>query len=174
MTKNYKLEWKKYNGHKINNVAQYVKTWSDNNPHGQIIIGCDSQVHRKCIKYSVSICLHMIDENKIGHGAHVIFANHFDTNKALRKDVMQKLWVETLISMEAAEEVKSLFTKDDPQIEVHLDYNSDPQYYSNSLYKNGIGIFEGMGYKAYGKPYAFGASHASDALCKNKQAKGIR
>ena len=151
-----------------------VKEWVDKNPFGNVIIGCDSQAHSKYIKYSVSIAMHMVDEYGIGHGAHVIFANYLDTNKALRKDVTSKLQAEAFITMEAAESAKALLESGELKIQVHLDYNSNPKYYSNNLYQNYVGMFRGMGYEAFGKPYAYVASHASDALCKNKQAKGVK
>jgi len=168
----YNLEWKKYNGSNIEDPGTYITDWVNANPHGEIIIGCDSQSHTKHIKYSVSICMHMKDEYGIGHGAHVIFANHFDADRALRKDITAKLALEAVISAEVAEMANEALGGPE-KITVHLDYNTDPKYFSHSLIGN-VGSFKGMGYQAFGKPNAWAASHTSDALCKNKQAKGVR
>jgi len=168
----YNLNWKKYTGENIDSVASYIKEWIDSNPHGNIIVGCDSQKHSKYVKYSVSIAMHMIDEFGIGHGAHVIFANHHETAKHLKHDIRAKLDIETFITLEVVNEITPALGDVKSKLSVHLDYNSDPKYYSNKLYEN-LGYFTGMGIKAFGKPNAYVASHASDALCKNKQAKGV-
>lgn len=173
MEDKYVLDWKMYNGNKITNVSDYVREWALANPFGDIIIGCDSQAHHKYVKYSISICMHMKDEFDIGHGAHVIFANVFATDKSLKRDLHRKLLLEATLSIQAADEAKQNLENCGMKIVVHLDYNSKEEEFSNSLYNSGIGMVNGMGYKAYGKPYAWAASHTSDALCKNKQAKGV-
>jgi predicted RNase H-related nuclease YkuK (DUF458 family) len=171
----YNLQWKKYTGEKVTNIADYVEKWLNTHPHAEVIVGCDSQLKPKEIKYSISICMHKRDAHGIGHGAHVVFANHYVTEKAYRYDIRRKLWLETELAVEAGGQIKDVLTKMNKKALMHLDYNSNPRYAeSNSLLKNGIGYAEGMGFKAVGKPDAWVASHASDALCKNKQAKGVR
>ena len=204
--KSVNLVFKNYKGEVIENVEQYIADWVTENPHGSIMVGCDSQAHTKYIKYSVSICLHMKDESGLGHGAHVIFSNYIDSDRNLKTDIYTKLWAEAELSVNAAikarkglETVKSeiqshneavmhsafnegLEPEDcgglrddiDMKVVVHLDFSSDEDRYSNVLYSSGIGFVRGMGFEAYGKPDAWAASHTSDALCKNKQAKGVR
>lgn len=166
---NYELVWKKYDGTLIKNVSDYVKNWTENHIYGSVTIGCDSQEHSKYIKYSVSICMHDVDESGIGHGAHVIFASFYDKDKNMKTNIYTKLWAEAEISVEAALQLKDCKMK----IMVHLDYSSDENRYSNILYKAGIGYVKGMGFDALGKPHAWAATHVGDSLCKNKQAAGM-
>lgn len=169
----HKLVWRKYDGTRIENISSYVRDWAIENPFGNIIIGCDSQVHSKYVKYSVSICMHIIDDTGVGHGAHVVFANVMDKRPELRRDFHSKLWAEAEISVQAANEAKAGIEGCDMKIMVHLDYNSDERRFSNSLYSSGVGYVRGMGFEAHGKPDAWAASHTSDALCKNKQGKAV-
>ena len=173
--KEIKLEWKKYDGSPILNVSQYVKDWAAEWPNGEIMIGCDSQAHTTYIKYSVSINMHMVDEHGLGHGGHIIFANIVDTSKSMKNDLYTKLWAEAEYSVMAAQEMK--IEDLDMRIVIHLDYNSKPEKYSNVLYSGGLGYVKGMfpygNVEVYGKPDAWAASHSSDAICKNKQAKGV-
>jgi len=55
------LIFKKLNGEIVENVEKYVKDWIKENPYGQVIIGCDSQIHGRRIKYSVAIVMHYVD-----------------------------------------------------------------------------------------------------------------
>jgi len=165
------LNWKKYDGSTIENVSEYVQDWAAKWPKGEIMIGCDSQEHVDHVKYSVTINMHMIDQYGIGRGGHVIFANVIDKSKTLKTDMFTKLWMEAELSVQAAE---SLELNKSIKIIIHLDYNVKAEKYSHVLYNSGIGYVRGMGYEAYGKPHAWAATHSADALCKNKQAKGVK
>ena len=175
-----KLNWKKYDGTPILNVAKYVKEWVEKWPYGEIMIGCDSQAHPTYIKYSVTINMHMRDDTGIGHGGHVIFANIIDYSKSIKNDLYTKLWEEAVYSVKAAQEMDA--ENLDVRIVVHLDYNSEEfnakkKNYSNVLYSGGMGYVKGMlpfgNVEVFGKPDAWCASHVADSLCKNKQAKGV-
>ena len=166
-----KLVFKKINGELIEDANQYVKDWMANFPHSSVMIGCDSQEHSRYVKYSIVIVMHkFLDprkketvDSRIGHGAHVISAEILDKSKNIKNDIYSKLWAETIYTVKAAEMLDGC-TKN---ITIHLDYNSDENEYSYSLYAAGIGYVTGLGYEAYGKPYAWAASHAADDLCKN-------
>ena len=168
----HSLDWRKYDGTPIEDVTSYVKDWVTKWPNGEIMIGCDSQEHTKHIKYSVSINMHMVDKYGMGRGGHVIFANVIDRSKNMKSDLYSKLWTEAELSVQAAQELDL-----DKKIKlvIHLDYNSKEEKYSHVLYNAGIGYVKGMlGIEdVYGKPDAWAATHSSDAICKNKQAKGI-
>ncbi|NJO91333.1 MAG: hypothetical protein HC831_21985 [Chloroflexia bacterium] len=175
MTKILELEWKKYDGTPILNVADYVKEWVEKWPDGEIMIGCDSQAHSRYIKYSISINMHMVDRYGGGHGGHVIFANVIDTSKSMKNDLYTKLWAEAEYSVRAAQDMDA--ENLGVRIVIHLDYNSNPEKYSNVLYNGGLGYVKGMfngNVEVFGKPDAWAASCSSDAICKNKQAKGIK
>lgn len=174
MSKKLELIWKKYDGTPIEDVASYVHEWADKWPQGEIMIGCDSQEHSNHVKYSVTINMHMIDQYGIGHGGHVIFANVIDHSKNMKSDLYSKLWTEAELSVQAAQDMK--YDEIENRLVIHLDYNSKSEKYSHVLYNSGLGYVKGMlGIDdVFGKPNAWAATHSADALCKNKQAKGIR
>ncbi len=163
-----KLIFKKIDGTVIKDVNQYVKDWMSKYPYAEVTIGCDSQAHAKYIKYSIVIVMHIFYEskeenpNRVGNGAHVISADVIDRNRNLKSDLYSKLWAEAMYTVEAAQ----LIDKCTKNIVIHLDFNSNEDAYSNVLYASGLGYVKGMGYEAYGKPYAWASSHAADHLCR--------
>ena len=177
------LEFRKFDGTRIEDVNQYVKEWVTQYPHGEIIIGCDSQEHSRYVKYAIAIVMHIFMESKesnperTGHGAHVIKSILFDKKhrtprgtlkikngkKSFDTNVLQgKLWKEVELTIEAAQLLKGCNKK----IKVHVDYNSDESAASHILYAPGVGYAQGMGYEAEGKPYAWAATHVADSLCR--------
>jgi uncharacterized protein len=162
-----KLTFKKYDGTVIKDVQAYVKNWVKENPYGTVTIGCDSQEHARYIKYAVSIVMHFKDKWGGGHGGHVINAVFVDTSKNMKSDVFTKLWAEAEITIVVAQMIGDIGKK----IKVHLDYNSDPGKYSHVLYNAGIGYVNSMGYEAYGKPFAYAASHTADRAAKSGRIK---
>lgn len=165
-----KLTFKKNDGTVIEDINKYLKDWMKKYPHSEITIGCDSQAHARYVKYSVVIVMHIFHEskeknpNRMGNGAHVISATVIDRDKTLKTDLYTKLWAEAMLTVQAAQMIDDC-TKN---VVIHLDYNSKEEAYSNVLYNSGIGFVKGMGYQAYGKPYAWAASHAADVHCKGK------
>jgi uncharacterized protein len=162
------LIFKKSNGTIIEDVNQYVKDFISKYPYVEVTIGCDSQAHSRYIQYSVVIVMHVFYESKetnqkrIGNGAHVISATFIERDKNLKSDIYSKLWAEAVYTIEAAQMLDDCVKN----VKIHLDYNSKEDEYSNVLYQAGIGYVKGMGYEAYGKPYAWAATHAADDLCR--------
>lgn len=175
MTK--ELIFRKFNGTLIEDVSQYVKDWAKENPHGQIIIGCDSQEHARYVTYAIAIVMHFKDQWGLGHGAHVIKSiikekkyktpkgtlKIKDGKKSFDTSVLQnKLWKEVEFTIQAAQMLKDC----DKKIKIHVDYNSDEDAMSNILYAPGIGYAQGMGYEAVGKPHAWVSTTVADRLCR--------
>jgi len=164
------LVFKKYDGTVIEDVNSYVREWVTKYPHSEISIGCDSQQHTTYVKYSIAIVMHKFLESKeenpdrVGKGAHIISATIIDKNKTLKTDLYTKLFAEAIYTVEAAQ----LLDGCDKKVVIHLDYNSKKEEYSNILYTAGLGYVRGMGFDVLGKPDAWSASHAADALCKRK------
>ena len=161
--KHKNLIFRKFNGETIEDVGNYVKEWVKNHPYGTVTIGCDSQEYSKYVKYGVSILMHDIDKFGIGHGAHVIFSKVTDTSKTYKSDLYTKLWEEAELSVYTAQLIEDCGSP----ISIHLDYNSKETSYSNVLYNAGIGYVNGMGFKAFGKPFANVASTVSDLICRH-------
>jgi len=167
-----KLTFTKYDGTVIKDVREYVKYWVEENPYGTVTIGCDSQEHARYIKYAVSIIMYhreFLGRERngepifSGHGGHVINASYVDKSKNMKSDVYTKLWAETEVTIEVAKMIGDIGIK--PVL--HLDYNSDENEYSHVLYNAGIGYAKGLGYEAYGKPFAWAASHTADRVAKS-------
>jgi len=160
------LKFKKYDGTFIEDVTTYVERWVAQHPHCTITVGCDSQEHARFIKYSVTICLHDVDQYGIGHGAHVVYADHVDNNRNMKSDIYTKLWAEAELTIQAAKLLEEPALKWGRKITIHLDYNSSEKEYSNVLYAAGLGFVKGMGFEAHGKPFAWASTHVADKLCR--------
>lgn len=162
------MKFKKLDGTHIDDVRSYVKDWVSKNPYGKIIIGCDSQVHGRKIKYSVAVCMQYKDKYGQGHGAHVIAADvwHNRMMKSQADEMPSRLWKEAEYVIKAAMMIDDNDEEFKKRITIHLDYNSDVNAKSNILYASGMGYVTGLGYNAKGKPDAYVATHSADNLCK--------
>ena len=177
------LIFRKFDGTRIEDVNAYVKNWALENPHGDIIIGCDSQEHSRYVTYAIAIVMHyktFLGNDKSGEpiyrgkGAHVIKSiikdkahrtpmsarkgrKDFDTNA-----LQGKLWREVELTIQTANMIRDC----NKQIKIHVDYNSDETAGSNFLYAAGVGYAQGLGYEAEGKPHAWAATKVADSLCR--------
>ena len=167
------LTFTKVDGTPVENVEKYVKDWTKENPYGKVIIGCDSQMHGRRIKYSVAIVMHYIDRLGGGHGGHVLVADSWEkrVTKSPVEEINPKLWKEVEYVLLAAQMVDGndeIFKK---RIVLHLDFNNEAESHShenlsNSLFSSGLGYLSSMGYTAEGKPFAYVATHTADAFCR--------
>jgi predicted RNase H-related nuclease YkuK (DUF458 family) len=163
-----KLIFHKINGNVVEDVETYVKDWTKENPFGTVIIGCDSQVHGRRVKYSVAIVMHYIDRMGGGHGGHVLIADIWEKRMAKTplEEMPSKLWKEAEFVLAAAQMVDGADEKFRKRITIHLDYSDDAKNKSNMMFAAGLGYLTGMGYHAEGKPHAYVATHTADAFCR--------
>lgn len=163
------LIFKKLNGEIVEDVEKYVKDWIKENPYGQVIIGCDSQIHGRRIKYSVAIVMHYVDRMGIGHGGHVLVSDIWAKRKSggtPLEEMPSKLWGEAEYTLLAAQMVDGHDETFKKRIMLHLDFSNETKNKSNIMFAAGIGYLQGMGYNAEGKPHAYVATHTADALCR--------
>lgn len=162
------LKFKKIDGTVIENVEKYVKDWTKRNPYGKVIIGCDSQVHSRRIKFSIVVVMHYKDKYDQGKGAHLIIADVWEKRmlRSQSEEMPSKLWKEALFALQAAEQVNGKDEYFKKSIEVHLDFNSDETKKSNIIYASGLGLLSGYGYRVYGKPDSIIASNCCDHFCR--------
>jgi predicted RNase H-related nuclease YkuK (DUF458 family) len=166
------FKFKKLDGTHIEDVEKYVKNWMEEKremfPNSNIIIGCDSQIHGRRIKYSIVVCMHMIDRMKMGKGCHVISADIWEKriNKSPLEEMPTKLWREAEYVLAVAQLVDGKDEMFRKRITVHLDFNSEENRGSNFLYAAGVGYITAMGYKALGKPESQVASITADHYCR--------
>ena len=166
------FKFKKLDGTLIENVETYVKNWLKDNsekyPYSTITIGCDSQCHGRRIKYSIVVCMHFVDQMRVGHGAHVISADIWEKRVARSQveEMPTKLWREAEFVVEVAQLVDGHDEAFKKRITAHLDLNVEENRGSHMMYAAGLGYVTGMGYRALGKPDAWSATHTADALCR--------
>jgi predicted RNase H-related nuclease YkuK (DUF458 family) len=168
-----KLIFKKISGEVIENVETYVKNWIKENPYGKVIIGCDSQMHGRRIKYSIAIVMHYIDRMGSGHGGHVIVADSWEKRitKSPLEEIPSKLWREAEYVLAAAQMVDGADETFKKRIVLHLDFNNEAESnshenLSNAFFASGLGYLIGMGYAAEGKPTSYVATHTADHFCR--------
>ena len=162
------LIFKKVNGEVVDNIESYVKNWVANNPYGNVIIGCDSQVHGRRVKYSIAIVMHYIDRMGVGHGGHVIVADVWEKRNASNAidEMPVKLWREAEFTVMAAQMIEGTDNAFKKRMLLHLDFNNDTKHKSNMMFAAGLGYLQGMGYKAEGKPFSYVATHTADHFAR--------
>jgi len=137
-------------------VIPYVKSYIDQNPETEILIGCDSQNKKKDTIYAIVIGLY-----KPGKGAHVLYTR-FSTVR--EKDSVSRLLNEVWNSVEIAERIKNELGVTATWIDIDL--NPDPKYRSNQALTSAVGIVTGMGYHVRHKGNSPVMTYAADHLVK--------
>lgn len=155
--------WHRLSGQEITDIkatiaSDVTKNIDDNQL--KFIVGCDSQVHKKFIVYTVSIIM-----LRVGHGGLVYYENtkvprSFSQPKKrlieeTYKSVATAMWLDEIL-IDYALEVE----------EVHSDLNPDKKYLSSEVVSECMGYIHAMGYKGVLKPEAWAASKVADR--KNK------
>lgn len=127
--------FKKMNGEKIS-LIPYIKNYLKEHSDNEILLGCDSQNRGGITTYAVVIGFYTP-----GHGAHIIFNKW----KSLRERISSvRLLNEVWASVELAEILKKEGLPKPKYIDI--DINPDPKFKSNEVFRQAIGLCEGMGY----------------------------
>lgn len=136
-------------------LRNYMASYCKANPNTEIYVGCDSQNFSTHTVY-VSTVLFRYPQS----GAHVLY----------RKEKVEKitaiwprLWGELERSIELASYIQEHCGLDVKQID--LDFNKNPKFPSNSVYKAAIGYAESMGFCTKAKPDLLFATSAANFLC---------
>jgi len=79
------------------------------------------------------------------------------------KDLWTRLWKETEMSIDIAEQMKSEL---DVDIQIDMDYNEDENFKSNRLVNASRGWANSLGYQVNMKPNIQVATRAADHHCK--------
>ena len=137
-------------------LIEYIKTYLNNNPHVDILIGCDSQGYWDKTIYATVIALY-----KPGNGAHVLYKKETVEPERVRQ---VRLMTEVWKSIEVAEVLKNSGL---PQVKyIDIDINPDKRYKSNEVLRAAVGLVEGMGYQVRYKTLGAMATFAADTLVK--------
>ena len=146
---------KLYSGEKVD-VIEYVKEYMEAHNDVEILIGCDSQNFGNKTIYAIVVALY-----HKGKGAHVLF-NKWTTQREHVRSVrlLQEVWY----AIEVAEKFREA---DIPKVKwIDIDINPDPRYKSNEVFRQAVGMVEGMGYSVRYKSLGPIATYAADHLVK--------
>lgn len=117
-------------------LSEYVKEYMRTHQGEQILIGCDSQNMKGKTVYAIVVAFY-----NTGHGGHVIF-HKWKTNRERVGSI--RLLNEVWKSVEVAEEIRKCGY--DARY-IDIDINPDPKYKSNEVFRQAVGLCEGMGYE---------------------------
>lgn len=130
------MEFKKMNGTVVV-LEEYLKGYLASHPGIQLMVGCDSQNGHKDTTYAVVVAMY-----NPGHGAHIIFKRWKTPKEKIRATrLLNEVW----FSVETAEAIKAAGLPKPKWID--LDLNPDPRYASNEVFRQAVGLCEGMGYE---------------------------
>lgn len=150
------MKFKKLHGKEELDMIPYLTAYLEENKDVEILIGCDSQNFNDRTIYAVVIALH-----KPGRGAHVLY-RRWKSNREPTRSI--RLLNEVWYAIEAAEAIK---TAGLPKVKyIDIDINPDPKYKSNEVFRQSVGMVEGMGYECRYKSLGPIATYAADHLVK--------
>ena len=150
--------------HKTIDLISYIKDYVKEYPDTQILIGTDSQNHKRQTVYAIVVALY-----KPGKGAHAIYSRFSENRLYMSKtgDVeTQRLLSEVWYSIETAEKIKNELGIQTKYIDI--DINPDIRYKSNTVLAQAIGLCSGMNYEVRWKKGEKNAmiTYAADHLVK--------
>lgn len=150
------MEYKRlYDGQKIDLIT-YVREWLESKPNAEILIGCDSQNFSDKTIYAIVVALY-----DTGKGAHVIYRRWKTERERVRATrLLNEVWY----AIETAESIKNAGLPKPKWIDIDL--NPDPRYKSNEVFRQAVGMVEGMGYKVRYKTLGPIATYAADHIVK--------
>jgi predicted RNase H-related nuclease YkuK (DUF458 family) len=151
------MEFRKINDRSEFNLLDYVNTYLNKNTDIEILVGCDSQNKRDSTVYAVVVALY-----HKGKGAHIVF-RRWRTDKERVRSV--RLLNEVWYSLEVAEYLRNNGVSQDVTY-IDVDLNPDPKYKSNEVFRQAVGMVEGMGYKCRFKSFGTMSTYAADNLVK--------
>lgn len=133
----------------------YTKAMVAKYPYATIHVGTDSQSISKRTLYATVIAYRLGNR-----GVHYI-VHKIGVPKI--KDLWTRLWKETEMSIDIAEQMKN---KLDVDIQIDMDYNEDENFKSNRLVNASRGWANSLGYQVNMKPNIQVATRAADHHCK--------
>ena len=146
---------KLYSGEKVDLIS-YVKEYMETHKGVEILIGCDSQNFNNRTIYAIVVALY-----HTGKGAHVLY-NKWTAQREPTRSV--RLLNEVWYAVEVAEMMKNAAI---PKVKwIDIDINPDPKYKSNEVFRQAVGLVEGMGYQVRYKTLGPIATYAADHLVK--------
>ena len=137
-------------------LCAYINEYIAQHPDTDIMIGCDSQNYAESTIYAVVVALY-----KKGKGAHLLY-RRWKTSKEYTRST--RLLTEVWNAIETAELMKENNLPKPAWIDIDL--NPDQRYKSNEVFRQAVGMVEGMGYKVRYKSMDPMITYAADHLIK--------
>ena len=150
------MKYKKLYGKEEFELIPYVKEYLENNEGIELLIGCDSQNFSDKTIYAIVVALYAP-----GKGAHVLY-KRWRTDREYTRSV--RLLNEVWYAIETAEVMREAGIKKPKWIDIDL--NPDPRFKSNEVFRQAVGMVEGMGYQCRFKSLGPIATYAADHLVK--------
>jgi len=150
------MKYKKLYGKEELELVPYVKDYLESNEGVEILIGCDSQNQGEKTTYAIVVALY-----RNGKGAHVLYKK-WKTEREYTRSI--RLLNEVWYAVETAEEMREAGIPKPKWIDIDL--NPDPIYKSNEVFRQAVGLVEGMGYEVRYKSLGPIATYAADHLVK--------
>jgi predicted RNase H-related nuclease YkuK (DUF458 family) len=138
-------------------LVDYVKDYLEQHKDVELLIGCDSQNYADSTIYAIVVALY-----HKGKGGHLIF-NRWRTQKEQVRNI--RLLNEVWYAVETAEELRNAGI---PKVSwIDIDLNPDPRYKSNEVFRQAVGLVEGMGYKVRYKTLGPIVTYCADHIVKS-------
>lgn len=151
------MKFRKMNNRDEFELLEYVNTYLTEHNDVEILIGCDSQNKSDSTIYAVVVALY-----HRGKGAHVIYRKWKTDRERVRSvRLLNEVW----FALETAEYLKNNGVSQEVTY-IDIDLNPDPKYKSNEVFRQAVGMVEGMGYKCRYKSFGTMSTYAADNLVK--------
>lgn len=139
-------------------LVEYTKQYLKDHPETELLIGGDSQNRGLNTYYAVVVAFY-----NPGKGAHIIYSRtktskEYDKATRLIKEVWNSVEVAELLREEGLNVVRY----------IDLDLNPDPKYGSNSVFRQAVGMCEGMGYEVRFKTLGPLVTTMADTIVRSK------
>ena len=150
------MKFRKFKQSEEIELIDYVRDYLSKNDDIELLVGTDSQNHGKKTVYAVVVALY-----KPGKGAHVIYRKwSVEKERVNAVRLINEVWY----SIEVAEVLKEAGL---PKVKfIDIDLNPDPKYKSNEVFRQCVGLVEGMGYAVRSKANGTLVTYAADALVR--------
>lgn len=138
-------------------LKEYLQSYIADHPEVEILIGSDSQNYEHHTIFATVVALY-----KKGKGAHLLYRK-WKTPR--QRSISERLLVEVWEAVSVAEYIRlEGFPK---PTWIDIDLNPDARFKSNEVFRQAVGLVEGMGYRVRYKQLDPMITYAADHLIKS-------
>ena len=152
-----KLFFQKFRSSDCFELKDYLKAYFLDNPEVEILIGSDSQNYEHHTIFATVVALY-----RKGKGAHLVYRKWKTPRK---RSISERLLEEVWEAVSVAEHIRMEGFPKPSWIDIDL--NPDARYKSNEVFRQAVGLVEGMGYRVRYKQLDPMITYAADHLIKS-------